>query len=316
MRLKALKAFIVLAENNCNFIVHKLLGIPRSNLWAYIDEIEEELGVKLIERRRQLNTFTPEGLSFIPEASKIARAFEDAKNKISQQEDGNNKRIEGTIVVSTTSAVANAWLMESIKDFHSQYPNLKVHIFVDDKLSKEIENSADILLRPLSEYSEPHMTKKWYIAYHHGLFASKAYLKQIGTPQKPEDLLYSHSILSYGEHEFTYFEDINWHIKGKYGLPRLTPTLIINSTQALYKAAGEGIGICSAAIESNPIYGKNLVRVLPQIDGPTIKTYFAIKNNVSHMAKRNTDAFRVFFEQYLMSLGVKIYHEETSDSNL
>ncbi len=314
MRLKALKAFIVLAENNCNFVVHKLLGIPRSNLWAYVDEIEEELGVKLIERRRQLNTFTPEGLAFVPEAMKIAKAFEDAKNKISHTEDKESKKIEGTIVVSTTNAVANGWLMECIKDFHNQYPDLKVHIFANDKLSKEIENSADILLRPLPEYGD-NLVKIWHITQHHALFASKSYLKRIGTPKNTEELLNNHCILSYGEHEFTYFEDINWHTKGKYGLPRLTPTLTINSTKGLFSAAAEGIGITSAPIESNMFYRKNLIRVLPQIDGPLVKMYFAIKKNISPITKRNTDAFRVFFEQYLMSIGVKIYYEpDFSDS--
>lgn len=314
MRLKALQAFIILAENNCNFIVHKVLGIPRSNLWAYVDEIEEELGVKLIERRRQLNTFTPEGLAFIPESIKIVKAFEEAKSKISHHEGDDSKRVEGTIVISTTIAVSNSWLMECIKDFHSQYPSLKVHIFADDKLSKEIENSADILLRPLSEQGD-NVSRKWHITYYHGLFASKDYLKRIGIPQKPEDLVNNHSILSYGEHEFTYFEEINWHVKGKFGLPRLTPTLTINSTPALYKAAAEGIGICSAAIESNPVYGKNLVRVLPQIDGPVVKTYFAVKSTPSTAAKRNIDVFRVFFEQYLMTLGVKIHYEDSSSEN-
>ncbi len=314
MRLRTLQAFIVLAENNCNFVVHKILNIPRSNLWAYVDEIEEELGVKLIDRRRQLNTFTPEGLAFIPEATKIVKAFEDAKNKISHQGDGDNKKVEGTIVVSTTNAVATGWLMPSIKDFHNQYPALKVHIFSGDRLSKEIENSADILLRPLSEYGD-NASRKWHIVYQHGLFASKAYLERVGTPQKPEDLLDNHSILSYGEHEFTYFEDINWHVKGKYGLPKLLPTLTINSTPGLFSAAAEGIGITSSPIESNMLHGKNLVRVLPQIDGPVLKAYFAVKKNINLTTKRNVDVFRIFFEQYLMNLGVKLYHEDSSSED-
>ena len=47
--------------------------------------------------------------------------------------------------------------------------------------------------------------------------------------------------LCYGEYEFSYFEDVNWHLKGKkFNLPKLTPSLSINSTGALYRASSEG----------------------------------------------------------------------------
>jgi DNA-binding transcriptional LysR family regulator len=215
--------------------------------------------------------------------------------------------IEGNIIISTTLAVASSWLMVSIKDFHSNYPNLRINIIADDYLPKNVEAGADILLRPIG--NNPDLIKKWYIEYNHGLFASEGYLKKAGTPKTPEDLL-KHCIMGYGTHEFSHFEDINWHLKGKnWGLPKLAPALTINSTPSLFSAAVKDIGICSATIESNAIYGGNLVRVLPNIKGPIVKTYFCTKQNLSSSTEKNATIFQDFFENYLEDIGVKINHE-------
>ena len=193
---------------------------------------------------------------------------------------------EGNIIISTTNAVAWGWLMPSIKDFHLHYPNLKVNVIAGDYLEKSVASGADILLRPIG--NNPDLEKKWYIKNHHALFADDSYLKKKGVPKVVDDLL-DHCIMGYGTHEFSHFEDIDWHLKGKsWGLPKLMPTLTINSTSSLFLAAVQGIGICSAPIESNAFYGQKLVRVLPQIHGPVVKTYFSTKQNANLATKNNT----------------------------
>jgi DNA-binding transcriptional LysR family regulator len=304
MRIKALKTFIYLAETGCNFDGHKALGIPRSNMWNHINEIENEIGLKLIERHRGKSFLTKQGVAFSPIARMMYTTYEEGLKKIVREE---GPQIEGKIIISTTTAVAAGWLMPSIKDFYQNYPYLTVNIIADDYLDKSIAAGADILLRPIG--NNPDLVKKWHIKYHMGLYASDTYLKDNGIPEVPEALL-KHCIMGYGSHEFSYFEDINWHLKGKsWGLPKLEPTLTINSTISLFEAAAQGIGICSAAIESNAIYDENLTRVLPQVKGPVVKTHFCTKQNASASTEKNTDIFRQFFENYLESMGVKISYE-------
>lgn len=303
MRIRALRSFIYLAETDCDFDGHKALGIPRSNMWNHINEIESETGLKLIERHRGKSFLTKEGAAFAPIARKMYNTYIEGLKNILHDE---APAIKGNIIISTTAAVATGWLMPSIKDFHSNYPNLNVNVIADDHLQKSVESGADILLRPIG--NNPDLIKKWYIRYEHGLFASEGYLMENGTPNKPEDLL-KHCIMGYGTHEFSHFEDINWHLKGKnWGLPKLVPTLTINSTMSLFSAAIQGIGICSNPIESNAIYNGNLIRVLPQIKGPVVNTYFCTKQNASISTQKNTAIFQSFFEKYLDSIGVKINH--------
>jgi len=273
-------------------------------MWAHVDELEAETGLKLIERRKQNSSLTREGAAFVPYAASIIKAFEEGLDKARESDTG---RIEGNIIIVTTLSVAHSWLMPSIKDFHLLYPDLSVNIIAEDQVSKKMELSADILLRPVG--SSPDLIKKWYVSYRFGLFASQEYLDRMGTPQVPEDLATGHSVLSYGEHEFSHFSDINWHVKGGWGIPKLTPTLTVNSTTALYLATAEGIGIGSSAIESSTIYGRSLLRILPQIEGPEVKTYFCVKADASPSIERNVNVFRIFLEKYLKSLNININYE-------
>ena len=305
MKIKALKTLISLAENDCDFGIYRALGIPRTSMWNHVSELEKETGLTLVVRKKQHTSFTDEGLAFIPYARKIYEAFEQG---VTQAKKNDLETISGQIVISTTQAVASTWLIQSIKKFNSLHPHLRVTILASDKLSSKTIQASDIILRPIGVTED--FKKIWNVAYQHALFASKEYLKNRGTPKTPDDLK-DHCIIAYGESEFTGFDEINWHLKGKqYGLPKLYPTLTINNTVSIYSAASEGIGICSTPIESNIIYDGKLTRVLPDIQGPTLKTYFCEKINTSKAKQKNILIFREFLKSYLQGIRVNVNAEK------
>src|SRR5438552_1539976 len=99
MRMKSIYVFVKLAESNCDFNVHKALGIPRSSMWSYITDLEKTLKKQLINRKKQGLTFTAAGEEFIPHAYKIYQAYEESLNMAVGLEDSS---VEGEILVSMT----------------------------------------------------------------------------------------------------------------------------------------------------------------------------------------------------------------------
>ncbi|HUX80554.1 MAG TPA: LysR family transcriptional regulator [Alphaproteobacteria bacterium] len=301
MKMKSIYVFVKLAESNCDFNVHKMLGIPRSSMWSYISDLEKTLGKKLINRKKQSLSFTAAGEEFIPYAHKIYQTYEESLVNTQNAEDST---IGGDIFISTTTAIAPQWSMGGIKKLYAKFPNLRLHITASDEITRDEENASDVLIRPFGD--SENFRKVWCINYHHGLFASQDYLNKRGIPEVPEDLL-SHSVIGYGEHSFSYYDEINWHLKGQgYGLPKLKPALTINSTKAIYDAAKNDLGICSSPIESNKIYSGNLIRVLPQIVGPNIKTYFCVKKSAIGRKLRGILTFNTYFETYLKQIGIEV----------
>ncbi|MBA3814657.1 MAG: LysR family transcriptional regulator [Alphaproteobacteria bacterium] len=121
MRMKSIYVFVKLAESNCDFNVHKILGIPRSSMWSYISDLEKTLKKKLINRKKQSLTFTEAGEEFINHAYKIYEAYEESL--ISTQHAAETT-IEGDLLISATTAVAHHWSLDSMKTVYSEFPNL------------------------------------------------------------------------------------------------------------------------------------------------------------------------------------------------
>ncbi len=301
MRIESVYVFVKLAENHCDFTIHKMLDIPRSTMWSAITDLEKSLGKKLINRKKQSLSFTAAGEEFIPYARLLYQTYEESLDSANQAEDS---QIGGDLIISTTMAMAHLWYMDSIKEVFLKYPKLRLHITSSDSISREEENASDILIRPFGDTEN--FEKLWYISYYHGLFASQEYLEKMGTPETPEDLV-NHRIIGYGEHKFSYFDDINWHLKGhKSGLPKLKPFLSVNSTKAIYDAAKYGLGICSAPYESNKFYDGSLIRILPDIQGPTVMTHFSINKSATGRKLNNINTFKDYFEEYVKEQGVTI----------
>ncbi len=124
-------------------------------------------------------------------------------------------------------------------------------------------------------------------------------------PTTPVDLL-SHRIIGYGEYKFSYYDDINWHLKGQNGLPKLKPFLTINSTAAIFDAARRGLGIASLSLEASKVYEYELVRLLPQIAGPTVKTCFCIKKSATGRKLKSINVFKDYFEKFLTQHDVEL----------
>lgn len=308
MNLKPLRTLIELGKYNCDFGIHTNLGLTRSTLWSHINEIEKETGLKLINRRKRHSHFTKEGLAFLPCAEKMYDLYEATLNDISIQ----TEELAGEINLSTTKAVGTSWLIPSVKEFHSKFPNMKVRFNANDHLSNKVRAMSDILLRPVADKTLEGFESLWHIKYHMALFASPGYLKENGTPEEPGELV-NHLILGYGTDEFTDFPNINWYLNGSTStIPRIVPYMTINSTASLFKAALEDLGIVALPSEITVInkqeFDGELVRVLPDIQGPIIETHMCIRTGCSEAKRRNMESYIKFIEDHLKKRNAVIHY--------
>jgi DNA-binding transcriptional LysR family regulator len=123
---------------------------------------------------------------------------------------------------------------------------------------------------------------------HINIYASASYIHRRGMPKTPEDLD-GHSIIVYGEDARPPVQDLNWLLRlGVKPGQRRTPVLCINNVYAIFKALQAGIGI--GALPEFMVQGADdLVRVLPQIQGPRIDAYFVYPEEL-----RNSKRIQVF----------------------
>ena len=96
------------------------LGIPRSTLWAYVNEIERETGLKLFLGKSRTCSPKRDEVFFL--CTSTHQTFREGVSQAKTDSD----EPEGEIVIATTLSMAISWIMPSIKCFRV-YPKISLH---------------------------------------------------------------------------------------------------------------------------------------------------------------------------------------------
>lgn len=291
MDQKSLKTFIKYVESGCSANSLEEIGVGRTLFWQRINAIEKLMGVQLVTRAKQKNELTDRGRLFYEHAQKIVEAYEDAQKDVS----GTSQPHTNQITISAAQSLARTWTLPAFVDFLAMNPEFKLNISASDHITRETELTTDVLFRSIADSST--FIRRWYIEYHHGLYASQSYLEKFGIPQSVSDLN-RHTVLSYGPSPYTNFEDVDWHLYLQKN-EALQSKLSVNSTTTLFELATLGAGIISCAAETNALYEGNLVRILPDVKGPTFRSYFAVNPNTLPINLKKIESFENLMRKYL-----------------
>lgn len=240
----------------------RTLRVPKSTLSHRIQELENNLGVRLLNRTSRRFGMTDAGEDFYRHAVAMLREAERAETTI------RHRLTEPTGTVRCTSGVATMQFAMSdiIADFLVQHPKVNIVAHATDRTVDIVGENYDLAVRahsdPLPDSNLVQRTlapAPWY------LFAGSAYLEAHGTPETPQDLQ-SHPSL------FMMRTGVApvWRLRharqarDEVVMP-LIPRLLGDEMVGLQQAAIKGLGvvalpgyICRAAVRSGA-----LSRVLP-----------------------------------------------------
>ncbi|MBA3814395.1 MAG: hypothetical protein H0X26_07910 [Alphaproteobacteria bacterium] len=119
-----------------------------------------------------------------------------------------------------------------------------------------------------------------------GLYASQDYLTKFGVPEKPEDLDH-HQLIAYGNHiEAEPYKAMNWHlIMGTEEGNRREAYIQVNSPQARFSMAKDGLGIICLSKEHPGLGESGLIQVLPHIPIPSVESFYIYSKELAKSKK-------------------------------
>lgn len=259
----------------------EFLNISQSAISRQIKDLEYQVGTKLFIRDHRQLILTEEGEILQNSVEKMMSNVEMAYTLIQEE----SKEPQGVLKITTTNALATLWLAKFTPEFLKNYPKMRLTIIGNDQELDLAIRQADVAIRPYIE-SQPDLEQKLLTTFHMGLYASPLYLKEFGTPQKPEDLEH-HRLLVFGDYSTHPYGNINWILKkGSSPDKERIPYMCINSSQGLMWSAEAGLGIAGLSQEYAG-ENKGLIRVLPHCETPTIDLYYVYPSHFKN-SKRIT----------------------------
>jgi DNA-binding transcriptional LysR family regulator len=279
--------------------------ISHLELMEIIISLEKELKVSLISHSNLINIEpTSHCLKLLPY---LQRSLEAIENGISSGlKKFNSHELTNELILGIASDSASTWAMNCIKDFNKRNPGLRITVLADEYITSTMISNATVIFWCLEEGELPEFKKHWYIEYKYYLFASEKYISKYGEPSIEN--VKNHKIIAYSglDNNFDY-RGSNWHISGNYALPKLQPTIYASSREMASRLVSEGAGIGSVCDPQDAYYKLGgLRKVLEYAEGPSIKSYFTSRKDLTEQINCNIGLIDILFKSYFEKNGVHV----------
>ncbi len=257
--LDALMIFAKVVDANSFSEAARRLKMPVSTVSRRIAELEDQLGVRLLERSTRSLRLTDIGSDVLEHARRSAELSDTVDNIVSNQ----LLNVSGLLRLSAPPSLSDSLLAPLVGAFQASYPDVRVQIFVTDRFVDPIAEGVDLVFR-LGALKDSSLVARKILTYRHQLVASPAYLKTRTPPATPQDLL-GHRLLAFSH----WRPENSWrfaHTNGKdKETLRFLPYLSMNDYTGLASAllAGAGIGDLPPLVQPELLRHGRLIEVMP-----------------------------------------------------
>ena len=280
-----LKIFYAVAEAGNFTKATYALNLSQSAISRQIQSLEQELKTQLFERHARGLSLTENGEYLFKTAREVISKLKDVESTLIDKKDKHS----GKLTVTTFVSFGTTWLTPRIQEFMKLNPEMEIELVFDDKELDLSTRQADIGIWARRPKKLNYIQKK-LIDIHYHIYGSTKYLEQYGHPKTVSELN-KHKFISYGRGAPSPVFNPDWALKlGIKDNKKRKPVMKVNSVYGLLLAVRSGVGL-AALPDYITVSVPNIVKVLPQIEGPKTEAYFvypeSLKNTARIIAFRN-----------------------------
>ena len=244
-------------------------GLPPNTASRRVQELERDLGVRLMQRSTRRLTLTDAGQRLFTQCAAQIEAATRSAQEISED----NTSPSGKLRVAAPADVFHIISIDWVNEFLVANPRVRLEFILGDARADLLGEGIDVALR-IGKAIEPNLVARqigWVCA---GLVASPAYIEARGTPESPAELS-SHDCIAAPTNPTGY---TTWRLDGPEGEFEITVRgrFHVNSIQAQIDATLSGLGIALLPVGATGAHVKSgrLLQVLPDYGIRRVGVYF------------------------------------------
>lgn len=266
-RIDAMRAFVtVVTEGSFTRAAERLETSPQL-VSKYVSQLEQHLGVRLLNRTTRKLHLTEAGTRYHQRAQQVLDDIDDMEHQLGDLQ----TQARGLLRISAPVSFAIRHLAPLLSDFQRAHPAVGIDLQLNDRKVDIVEEGFDIALR-IGHLKSSSLIARRIAPVRLVMCASPAYLKRYGTPRRPEELK-AHRYLRYsymeqeaGESVFRWLPSRGEHPGGE---------MVSNNGDVLVEAAiaGAGIALQPTFISSAAIEAGKLRVILPEHEPEPMSLY-------------------------------------------
>ena len=259
----------------------KCLNLSGPAVSKQVQALENQLGVKLLNRTTRQVTLTEEGAMYAERAGRALEDLHEAERRIQELKECPL----GKLKINVPLSFGIAYLSQAIAEFAIRYPEVVMEVDMDDRHVDLIAEGYDVVIR-IGHLKDSSLIARKLAQCPLILCASPAYLAEHGMPRHPDDLALHRGIV-YTRHD----NRTQWRYRdqhGQSGKVNLNRDFTSNNAEPMVQACLQGVGIALLPIFSVAahIQSNRLQPVLPSYQSDPESAIYALYAQNRHLSTK------------------------------
>lgn len=259
--------FVKVVEQGSFIAAANALGLPKTTVSRKVQELEQRLGARLLNRTTRRLGLTEAGSVYHEHCQRIARGLDDAESAVAQLQSGPRGWLRFTVPYS----IGITWIAPLLGDFQAQYPEIQLDMHMGNEKLDLIAGEADLALR-IGTLPDSNLVARKLGSLRTQVFASQAYIERHGEPLHPDDLQHHRTLVMRKAHHVN--NRFYWSLTDGRALREfaVNPQLVANDPAALNWALikGEGLLLTGDVMAKAFVEAGMVQRVLAGWTGPEV----------------------------------------------
>ena len=296
--VEAMRVFLRVAELASFTQAADSLGLPKASISAAVQQLEAELGTRLLHRTTRKVQLTHDGQTFYERCQDLLADIDELKTLFQ----ASGADLSGRIRVDMSSGIAKNVVVPRLAEFLQAHPRIEIELSSTDRRVDVVREGFDcvirvgnltdssVIARPIGEYLQLNCV-------------SPGYLAQYGEPHTLADLT-THQLVHYvptlgGKSAGFEYVDAN----GVQQSVAMAGAVTVNNSDAYLAACFAGLGIIQ--VPDGAVLGAlargELVEILPQYRAAPmpISLLYANRRHLPKRVKAFMDWVTLVIQQYL-----------------
>ena len=275
--LARIRAFVQVFDSGGFSAAARQHGRSKALLSKYVTDLEDYLGVRLMNRTTRKLSLTEAGEGYYREASALLQQLDDLDATITDQ----TAEPRGLLRVSAPRNFGERTLAPAIFQYLIKHPKVVLDLRLEDRYVDLVDEGIDVALR-ISTMQDSSLIARKIADMHVIVGGSPALVERTGMPKHPEDLRHMPCIVDVnlqGQSNWRFIED------GKTISVPVSGPVRVNSPLAAREAAVLGLGfvVMPSYLADPAVASGELVPVLADYL-PTGQTLQAVYPHRRHLA--------------------------------
>ncbi|TCT35303.1 LysR family transcriptional regulator [Martelella mediterranea] len=235
--LTRMRAYLEVVEAEGFSAAARKTGRSKALLSKYVRELEDDLGVLLLNRTTRQFSLTEAGLLYYRRAEEIVQEIDNLSDAVR----ANNTDLRGRLRISVPRSFVDSHIGQSMVDFARDHKDLTLEIVAEDRFVDLVEEGYDVAIR-ITTLDDSAMIARKLADFGNWICASPDWLNNLEIPlEKPADLSNIPFIIDTNSRSYNTLRFESSDGSG-YSVPIKGP-IEVNSPMATMRAARSGLGV-------------------------------------------------------------------------